>query len=92
MIVQPSGLGMFEFTVLSGLRAAQLIQGCTPRVVTAHKHTVTAQLEVAGGKVVGATRLPTASFIDPRDRQLVAVEMRQAPTALKNGRVTSASV
>jgi len=42
----------FEFAVLAGLRAAQLARGCTPRVPCAEKVTVTAQMEVAAGKVV----------------------------------------
>ena len=31
MIRRPSGISAFEFAVLSGLRAAQLNRGCTPR-------------------------------------------------------------
>ncbi len=38
--------------VLSALRAAQLIRGCTPRVDGDHKNTVIAQVEVAEGKVM----------------------------------------
>jgi DNA-directed RNA polymerase subunit K/omega len=45
---------VFEFVVLAGLRAAQLMRGCTPRVEGAHKVIMTAQLEVAAGKVVRA--------------------------------------
>ena len=52
MIRLPLGVNAFEFAVLSGLRAAQLIRGCTPRVDGIHKSTVMAQLEVAAGKVV----------------------------------------
>jgi DNA-directed RNA polymerase subunit K/omega len=41
----------FEFAVVSGLRAAQLMRGCTPRVQSTHKLIVTAQLEVAAGLI-----------------------------------------
>jgi DNA-directed RNA polymerase subunit K/omega len=42
---------MFQFVVLSALRAAQLMRGCEPRVDGAHKAIVTAQLEVSEGRV-----------------------------------------
>ena len=32
MVKRPDGMNAFEFSVLSGLRAAQLNRGCTPRV------------------------------------------------------------
>ena len=32
MVKRPDGMNVFEFAVLSGLRAAQLHRGCTPRV------------------------------------------------------------
>lgn len=51
MIQRPSGIGAFEFVVLATLRAAQLIRGCRPLVDGSHKATVTAQVEVAEGKV-----------------------------------------
>jgi DNA-directed RNA polymerase subunit K/omega len=51
MIHLPPGLGKFEFVVVATLRAAQLMKGCRPRVETTHKPTVTAQVEVAEGKV-----------------------------------------
>jgi DNA-directed RNA polymerase subunit K/omega len=41
----------FEFAVVSGLRAAQLMRGCTPRVQSTHKLIVTAQIEVAAGLI-----------------------------------------
>jgi DNA-directed RNA polymerase subunit K/omega len=44
-------MNAFEFVVLSSLRAAQLMRGCTPRVTTSQKMIMTAQLEVAAGKV-----------------------------------------
>ncbi len=51
MVHNPGRIGTFEFVVLSGLRAAQLMRGCTPRVKTSHKRIVTAQMEVAAGAV-----------------------------------------
>jgi len=47
----PSQLTGFEFAVMSGLRAAQLIRGCTPRLHSTHKLIVTAQMEVAAGLI-----------------------------------------
>jgi DNA-directed RNA polymerase subunit K/omega len=47
----PPGMTGFEFAVVSGLRAAQLMRGCTPRVQSTHKLIVTAQLEVAAGLI-----------------------------------------
>jgi DNA-directed RNA polymerase subunit K/omega len=52
MVRRPAGSGAFEFAIVAGLRAAQLMRGCAPRVVAAHKMITTAQLEVAAGKVV----------------------------------------
>lgn len=51
MIQRPAEMGRFQFVVLSTLRAAQLIRGCRPRIEGIHKKTVTAQAEVAEGKV-----------------------------------------
>ena len=42
----------FEFVVLAGLRAAQLVKGCPPLVEAGHKIATTAQIEVATGKIV----------------------------------------
>jgi DNA-directed RNA polymerase subunit K/omega len=56
MVKRPDGMNAFTFSVLSGLRAAQLQRGCTPRVERALKPTVTAQLEIAAGKVVAEVR------------------------------------
>jgi DNA-directed RNA polymerase subunit K/omega len=52
VVHRPSDFGVFEFVVLSGLRAGQLMRGCTPRVAGSHKLIMTAQIEVAAGKVV----------------------------------------
>lgn len=55
MVTRPADMNVFEFAVVSGLRAAQLQRGCTPRVERYEKLVVTAQHEVAEGKV---QRLP----------------------------------
>ena len=60
MVQRPPGFNAFEFVVLSGLRAAQLMRGCTPRVESNHKVITTAQMEVAEWKVVRAPLLPVA--------------------------------
>ena len=51
MVQRPVHMNAFEFVVLSSLRAAQLMRGCTPRVNSTQKMIMTAQLEVAAGKV-----------------------------------------
>jgi DNA-directed RNA polymerase subunit K/omega len=55
VVQRPHGTNPFEFVVVSGLRAAQLMRGCIPRVEQANKVVTTAQLEVATGKV---SRIP----------------------------------
>lgn len=57
MVHRPPEISAFEFVVLSGLRAAQLMRGCTARVEGTHKRIETAQIEVATGKVVRAPNL-----------------------------------
>lgn len=52
MVRCPVGMNAFEFVVVSGLRTAQLQRGCSPRVATSAKTAVTAQHEVADGKVL----------------------------------------
>jgi DNA-directed RNA polymerase subunit K/omega len=52
MIHRPDGISALEFAVVSALRAAQLMRGCTPRVDGREKPIVLAQREVAEGKVV----------------------------------------
>jgi len=51
VIQRPVGVGGFEFAVIASLRTLQLRRGCTPRVEGNHGVAVTAQLEVAGGRV-----------------------------------------
>jgi hypothetical protein len=59
MVHRQAGFGAFEFVVLSSLRVAQLVRGCTARVPSAHKHVMTAQLEVAAGLVGNCAAAPT---------------------------------
>jgi DNA-directed RNA polymerase subunit K/omega len=58
VVNRPAGLNPFEFAVLAGRRVEQLARGCTPRVDGSRKMTVTAQLEVAEGKVVREPTIP----------------------------------
>ncbi len=52
MVQRPAGLGVLEFTVMAGLRSAQLVKGCVPLVdVGSHKKTTTALMEVASRKI-----------------------------------------
>jgi len=41
----------FTFVRVAALRTVQLTKGCTPRVQAGHRHSITAQLEVAAGKI-----------------------------------------
>jgi DNA-directed RNA polymerase subunit K/omega len=61
VIRPPAGANPFEFIVLSGQRAAQLMAGCVPKVDTDHKIVVKAQLEVATGKVAPLPVEPAAT-------------------------------
>ena len=58
MVHRPADTNVFEFVILSSLRAAQLMRGCTPRVGLGGKPVTTAQREVAEGKVVREVPLP----------------------------------
>ena len=60
MVSRPAGTNAFEFVVVSALRAAQLMKGCTPRVPAGYKPIVTAQLEVAAGMVSKIIEPPKA--------------------------------
>jgi DNA-directed RNA polymerase subunit K/omega len=57
LVKRPAGITAFEFAVVAGLRANQLARGCTPRVPRSEKVAVTAQVEVAAGKVVREPRV-----------------------------------
>jgi DNA-directed RNA polymerase subunit K/omega len=60
MIRRPADTNPFEFAVVSGLRAAQLMRGCIPRVERAEKVIITAQMEVAAGLVA---RIPLGVIV-----------------------------
>ena len=60
MVSRPYEMNAFEFVVVSGLRAQQLMNGCIPRLDGAHKAITMAQMEVSAGKI--ARKLP-----DPAD-------------------------
>jgi DNA-directed RNA polymerase subunit K/omega len=66
VIRRPDGMNAFEFAVLAGLRAAQLNRGCTPRVEGSLKVAVTAQHEIATGKV-RAMRAAVRPFSVPNE-------------------------
>lgn len=60
MIRPPDGMNAYMFAVLAGLRAAQLMRGCLPKVEpSTHKDTVVAQLEVAGGQCCAVVASPS---------------------------------
>jgi DNA-directed RNA polymerase subunit K/omega len=63
VIHRPSLMNPFEFVQVASLRAAQLTRGCQARVPVSHRSILTAQLEVAEGKVSAAAR--DKSAIDP---------------------------
>jgi hypothetical protein len=63
MIQRPNGIGVFEFAVLAGLRASQLVRGCAPRIDGTHTVAMTAQLEVAGGMVVPVSAASDATVV-----------------------------
>jgi hypothetical protein len=57
VIQRPAEFSAFEFVVLSGLRAAQLQRGCTPRIGGTQKLITTAQMEIAQRKVISSAAL-----------------------------------
>lgn len=58
MVRRPISMNAYEFVVVSSLRAAQLMRGCIPRVESDHKTIMTAQMEVAAGKVAKLAPVP----------------------------------
>lgn len=56
MIQRPPDTNPFEYIRIASLRAAQLMRGCTARVPKMHRSVLTAQMEVATGKVIGSPR------------------------------------
>ena len=71
MIVRPPNSNAFEFVRVAALRAAQLMAGCVPRVPESDKPAITAQREVAEGKVRGTSSCTTA-FTDPIEGEATA--------------------
>ncbi|HKV98250.1 MAG TPA: hypothetical protein VJN96_00430 [Vicinamibacterales bacterium] len=55
------GSNAFESVMVAVLRSEQLRRGCTPRVPKSHRWILTAQLEVAAGKVSAEARTNGAS-------------------------------
>ena len=53
MTHRPAEFNAFEFVVVAAHRAKQLTRGCTPLVAVGLRPTITAQREVADGKVRG---------------------------------------
>jgi DNA-directed RNA polymerase subunit K/omega len=51
MIQRQASANPFEFVKVAALRAAQLMRGCIARVPEGHTPAITAQREVAAGKV-----------------------------------------
>ena len=78
MVRRPDDMNAFEFVVLSAQRAVQLQRGCTPRVEQSPKLAVTAQLEVAGRKVLAVR--PTAEPVFAAERlENVTLPLNDAP-------------
>lgn len=44
-------MNKFEYVIVSGARAKQLLKGCTPKVEAQHKPARTAMKEVKQGKI-----------------------------------------
>ena len=61
MVIRPTNVGAFHFITLAALRATQLMRGCLPRIDGGHSTAVTAQLEVANGKVTSVQATADAS-------------------------------
>jgi len=76
VVSRPIDMNQFEFAIVSGLRAAQLMRGCVPRVVREHKHITTAQREVAAGIVVGTMTGEPARARGSRASELVRLDGR----------------
>ena len=60
MVTPPAHYNLFEFVVLSSLRAQQLLAGSVPRVDGDHRPATLAQMEVAAGKVTHASDVAAA--------------------------------
>jgi DNA-directed RNA polymerase subunit K/omega len=58
VIDRPNVTNAFEFVVLAGARAKQLLKGCTPRTTGSEKLVRLAQKEVREGKVEKVPAIP----------------------------------
>ena len=65
VIFLSSRTNAFEFVRVAALRAAQLMQGCPARVPEGHTCIVTAQMEVASGKVQATSVIGEAAATQP---------------------------
>ncbi len=48
----------FTFVRVAAMRTVQLTKGCVARVPPSHRHSLTAQLEVAAGKIAFTPQEP----------------------------------
>ena len=78
MIRRPADTNPFEFAVVSGLRAAQLMRGCIPRLEAASKVITTAQMEVAARLVA---RIPLTDAADETPAAAMPAVTTGAPDA-----------
>jgi len=69
MVTRPPHFNPFEFAVVSGLRAHQLMDGCLPRLDGEHTATTMAQMEVARGRISRAYRLSESAGPASGDRR-----------------------
>jgi DNA-directed RNA polymerase subunit K/omega len=51
VVNRPRDYNSYEFVVVSSLRAKQLLAGCTAHVDGDHTAAITAQMEVADGRI-----------------------------------------
>jgi hypothetical protein len=58
MIQRPTTIGSSRFVILFALRTKQLVRGCTPRVVADRRPSITAQMEVADGRITASAQAP----------------------------------
>ena len=62
MVKRPAGFNAFEFVVMSAQRAAQLQKGCIPLIpAESHKHSTTAQMEVASYLILRSPDVPVVA-------------------------------
>jgi DNA-directed RNA polymerase subunit K/omega len=57
-------MNAYEFVVMAGLRAQQLMQGCVSLVEGDHKPTVLALMEVSTGRIRRATEPAPVAIAD----------------------------